>query len=128
MHRPFKAQLILHGLAVLLFTMAFNAMASDQYLTAVSTGENQKQWVCDYARAHDNVLYLRCEDLASLYNDPLIMEGDYEENSTKLIPIWRRPSSNEGAVALVKAVICDQKTECSVQMKSLSDARRIVQR
>ncbi|MES9833375.1 MAG: hypothetical protein ABW139_14170 [Candidatus Thiodiazotropha sp. DIVDIV] len=128
MYTRFKAQLHFLSMILFLFTMMSNATASDQNHNAIHNGADQQQWICDYTTGHNSVLYIRCEELASLYNDPLIMEGDYFDDSTKLIPVWRRPSSHDGAVMLVKAVICDQKSECSVEFKSLFDSRRIVRR
>lgn len=123
MYTRSKAHLIIHGLVLLLMTTAFNAVASDHYHDVMSNGADQQKWVCDYSRGYDDVLYLRCDNLISLYNDPLIMEGDYQDNSTKFIPIWRKPSSPRGAVKLVKAVLCTQDASCSVEMKSLFAAR-----
>ncbi|MET0010316.1 MAG: hypothetical protein ABW124_15470 [Candidatus Thiodiazotropha sp. 6PLUC9] len=128
MYTRFKAHSLFLSLALLLSTMSFNGMASDQYHNPIFDDADQQRWICDYASGHNDVLYIRCENLTSIYNDPLIMEGDYQDSSTKLIPIWRKPSSRVGAERLVKAVICDQKSQCSVEMKSLFDARRIVYR
>ncbi|RLW68572.1 MAG: hypothetical protein B6D71_13390 [gamma proteobacterium symbiont of Stewartia floridana] len=118
-----NAQVIFHSLVLLLMTTAFNAVASDHYHDVMSNSADQQKWVCDYSRGYDDVLYLRCDNLMSLYNDPLIMEGDYQDNSTKFIPIWRKSSNPQGAVKLVKAVLCNQDAQCSVQMKSLFAAR-----
>lgn len=128
MRIPTKSQFILQGLALIMISLATNVMASDNFNKQTGNANNQKHWVCDYTRAQNDVLYLRCDDMASLLNDPLIMEEEYQDNSTKFIPIWRRPDNESSAVKLVEAVLCNQNIQCSVQLKSLFSSGRFVNR
>lgn len=123
-----KSTLIMHGLMLIIFSFSMNLMASDPFNELSANHSNRQQWVCDYSRAHNDVLYLRCDDLAHVLNDSLIVEGENQESSTKYIPIWRRPDNESSAIKLVESVLCHQKIQCSVQLKSMFSPRLVVNR
>lgn len=123
-----KLQLIIHGLILIIFSLTTNLMASDSFNKLSVNSSDRQQWVCDYSRAHNDVLYLRCDDLTSIVNDPLIVAGEYRESSTKYIPVWRRPDNENSAIKLVESVLCHQKYKCSVHLKSTFSSGLIVNR
>ena len=126
MRKSKLSALIAHGLFVIFISYAGGVMAGDiGWGQEARTAEDK--WLCDYTRAVSDVLYIRCDNLASLMHDPLITD-EPEQSVTKFIPIWRRPSSDISAARLAKAVLCDQNTACDAQMKSLFSAERLVNR
>ncbi|MEW8506558.1 MAG: hypothetical protein AB2598_07615 [Candidatus Thiodiazotropha sp.] len=118
MRKSTMSALVIQGLAVVLLSAASNILADDRFTDGMIGANIQQLWVCDYTRSADDVLYLRCDDMVSLFNDPLIME-DAPESSTKFIPIWRRSNNEQSAVRLAESVLCNGMDHCSAEMKSL---------
>ena len=114
MRRLTKSAFIVLGLAVVLASAVTNLVADENYADAMLDLNRKKQWVCEYIRAANDVLYLKCDDLARLLDDPLIMEDD-QEDATKYMPIWRRPENDQSAIRLVESVLCNQRNLCSVK-------------
>jgi hypothetical protein len=77
-----------------------------------------KKWVCQYSQEPDGVLYMRCDDLASLMYDDVTPEGDVQPSPTKYIPVWSTPKSEDKAVELAELMLCDRPALCSVEMVS----------
>ncbi len=123
-----KSQPIIHGLTLIMFCLGTSLMADDSFNNLPGNSTDRQQWVCDYSRARNDVLYLHCVDLANVVNDPLIMESEYRDNSIKYIPIWRRPDNENSAIKLVESVLCHQNFKCSVQLKSMYSSELIVNR
>lgn len=116
-------KLILQSLTlVLLHTLAPSAIAQEPgYPMAYPRDDSdgpQMKWVCQYTQEPDGVLYMRCDDLASLMDEDLTPEGDVQPGSTKLIPVWSPPKSESRAVELAELMLCSQPDLCSVEMVS----------
>jgi hypothetical protein len=127
MRSPIKSALIIQILAAVQLGAAANLLAAEDYAHLSQGMSDQKQWVCDYTRAANDVLYLRCEDRLSLLQDPLIME-DSEGSDIQYIPIWRKPNDDRSAIRLIESVLCNQVGDCSVEMKSMSRTNRYANR
>ena len=127
MRRSMKSAFIIQILVAIQLGAAAN-LSADEYDAHVSQAlSDQKQWVCDYTRAANDVLYLRCEDKLSLFEDPLIME-EKSESTTQYIPIWRKPNDQRSAIKLAESVLCSQVDHCGVEMKSLFTPARYAHR
>lgn len=118
MRSPTKSALIIQILAAFQLGMAANLLAADDTVQVSQGMSEQKHWICDYMRARNDVLYLRCEDRLSLLEDPLIMD-EAEGSATQYIPIWSSPSDNRSAIRLIKSVLCNRGDNCHVEMRSL---------
>jgi hypothetical protein len=127
MRIPTKSALIIQVLAAVQIGVSANLFSAEKDLQVTHNMSDQKQWVCDYTRAANDVLYLRCEDKLSLLEDPLIMQEN-EKSATQYIPIWRRPSNDRSAIKLVESVLCNQDSHCSVGMRSLPEPARYANR
>lgn len=116
-------KLILQGLTfVLLYALAPSAMAQEPaYQFAIpkdARDDHHKTWICEYTHEPDGVLYMRCDDLASLMSDDLTLEGDVQPSPTKYIPVWSTPKSEGKAIELAEMMLCSQRSLCSVEMAS----------
>ncbi|NTV88259.1 MAG: hypothetical protein HGA21_16140 [Burkholderiaceae bacterium] len=116
-------KLILQSLTlVLLYTLAPIARAQGPaYQMAYpmdARGGEHKKWVCQYTREPDGVLYMRCDDLASLMYDGLTMDGDVQPSPTQYIPVWSNPKSESKAIELAQMMLCNRPVLCSVEMAS----------
>lgn len=116
-------KLILQGLALVLLN-AFAPSAPAQgpafqsaYQMDARDGEHKK-WLCQYSREPDGVLYMRCDDLASLMYDDLTLEGEAQPSPTQYIPVWSTPKTEGKAVELAEMMLCGQQPLCSVEMAS----------
>lgn len=117
----------IQGLFFILYGYASGLVADDEMMSMAFEEAAEHKWMCDYSRAANDVLYIRCDNLAGLMHDPLITD-EAEQSVTKFIPVWRRPTNEDSAVRLVKAVLCDQSGQCEVQMKSLFRKGRLANR
>jgi len=77
-----------------------------------------KRWVCEYLNAADGDLYMFCNDLASLMNDDLVLEGDVQPSTAKYFPLWGKPKSDGKAIELAQILLCKPQAPCSVELAS----------
>lgn len=114
--------------ALCFISCGFSAVAvADNGAFVAQEKRAENQWMCGYTRAASDILYLRCDNFASLMHDPLITD-EAEESVTKFIPIWRKPNNDESAARLATAILCHQSTSCEVNMNSLFYQGRIANR
>lgn len=123
-----KHNTILTAIVMMIACLTTNVMADSFSNPSLIRQDSRNQWVCDYTQGRHNVLYLRCDDLAGMLNDHLTLSDAFQQDTTKMIPIWRRPDNDARAINLAKIVLCDQATECSVEMKTFWTLNRLSRR
>ncbi|MCU7842486.1 MAG: hypothetical protein KZQ93_01455 [Candidatus Thiodiazotropha sp. (ex Monitilora ramsayi)] len=116
---------ILTAIVMLISCLATDVMGESFSNPSQIPQDSRNQWVCDYSQGRNNVLYLRCDDLAGMLNDHLTLSDAFQHDTTKLIPIWQRPDNDDRAIYLARIVLCNQSTECRVEMRSAWNPNQI---
>lgn len=121
---------ILQGLTLVVL-LALTPMAGAQapdYRPVVAMDDRtdiHRSWVCAYVRESDDVLYLRCDDLARLLDDSAARDSAGRAGPTQYIPVWTRPRSAAAAADLARRVLCDEAELCQVEMAAAAGRQRV---
>jgi len=100
-----------HALAEETFSAAALRVAHSGGLDAA-----HQQWVCQYTRQPDGIVCMQCDELHSLLFDDLALADGAAQKSTKLIPLWGAPKSDDSSIGLAEMMLCDQSPTCSVRL------------